>query len=428
MFEMRKVLLFIVLMIPVWASAQVKTLSHSVYFGNALVDWNSYEEHFVNFCSFLKSDSVSVNSIKIEGYSSPTGFYSFNNDLSERRARTVARFMRGLFPFVPMTNTGKGEDWNSILFSIENSSLSMDERVLLRNRIVSSPEVVTLADGIKISGRKKQLMNFDNGKYYDFLKAELFPKLRRTDITVEYVVKERGGVVVQDEIVVLQAPGEKPVELSEQDRTDSISSPSGSLSFMISDSGTWKEAGKVLFALRSNLLVPLCNIGVVLPLGRHLSVGADWYSPWFWHDLANRRCFEFQAAAAEIRWWINPKVVDGFVGNTFSGHSLAAGVLGGHYDFERNWKGTQGEVYGGFVDYTYSKFLSKKFRLEFSLSLGYLHNDWRKYRVFTEGGKLIRPRPVKEKSSNWFGPVKAAVSFVLPIETTRKVREGLCND
>ena len=36
---------------------------------------------------------------------------------------------------------------------------------------------------------------------------------------------------------------------------------------------------KPVIALRSNLLLPLMNVGVQVPLGNRFSIGADWYYP-----------------------------------------------------------------------------------------------------------------------------------------------------
>lgn len=185
------------------------------------------------------------------------------------------------------------------------------------------------------------------------------------------------------------------------------------------------EALRSVLAIRTNLLVPGMNIGLAVPIGNRLTVEGDFYSPWFGHDRKNSRCFELQGADIEVRWWFNP-FVEGYRGNALKGHSLAVGALAGHYDFERDYKGFQGEFYGAYAGYAYSFHIRRYLRLQIGISLGWMRTSRKDYRVYTDYGKLIRTEPTNNNIRDWYGPVKASVTLSVPIDiqTLRKTHYG----
>lgn len=175
------------------------------------------------------------------------------------------------------------------------------------------------------------------------------------------------------------------------------------------------SAQRIAVAPHANLLVPLFNAGVTVPLGSRLSADATVYYPWLGHDKANSRCLEARGVTLELRWWLAPKTVDELQGNTLTGHSLALGVFGVQADLEWNNHGIRTEPYGAYLDYGYTFRLGRYARLMLSLGVGYARVPWRDYTVFTEGGKLVRQRPVLDHTESYLGPMKAAVSLAIPI-------------
>ena len=185
------------------------------------------------------------------------------------------------------------------------------------------------------------------------------------------------------------------------------------LAFLLSFVGAFAQ--RVAVAPHTNLLLPLFNAGVTVPIGSHLSVDATVYYPWLGHDPANSRCLEARGATLELRWWLAPRRINGLEGNTLAGHSLALGVFGVQADLEWNNHGIRTEPFGAYLDYGYSFRLGRYARLMLSLGVGYARVPWRDYTVFTEGGKLVRQRPVLDHTESYLGPVKAAVSLSFPI-------------
>lgn len=160
-----------------------------------------------------------------------------------------------------------------------------------------------------------------------------------------------------------------------------------------------------VIAFRSNLLVPLMNVGVEVPISDRISLEADFYSPWAlreWVDgklPARQCCFQF---------------VSGTVGCRFRNLSIGIVASGGIYDFERNWKGQQGEFAFLGVDYLYGLPSGKGGVLfEFNVGLGCGINRFNNYEVKYEGGRLIndggrhiRFIPV---------PIRLGVSVAVPV-------------
>ena len=173
-----------------------------------------------------------------------------------------------------------------------------------------------------------------------------------------------------------------------------------------------KSSGEsMLFALRSNLLVPGLNIGAEYPIGTHWSVGADYYFPWFWRNADNRNCFQLLGWNVEGRYWFGK---DRTEADALKGHSVGLSTYAGYYDIERKFKGNQGSFVSVGADYLYSlPLFNDKIHFEFTIGLGYIFSQMRPYDVFEPGGKAYKVDYTKD--FHWVGPTKAAVSIVVPI-------------
>jgi hypothetical protein len=174
------------------------------------------------------------------------------------------------------------------------------------------------------------------------------------------------------------------------------------------------------FALRTNLLLPLMNIGVVVPIGNRWSVGADWYYPWALRSSSHKNCFQLAFLTLEGRYWLGSKHKGGVDNKQYRlrGHSLGAFVATGKYDFERNYKGDQGEFYAAGIDYLYAMPVFKgKLNLEFSLGVGFMHASAYEYTVYTQpGGKAYHDNKNFRKVTNYAGPIKGSIALVLPLK------------
>lgn len=176
--------------------------------------------------------------------------------------------------------------------------------------------------------------------------------------------------------------------------------------------------------LRTNLLLPLMNIGLEVPIGNRWSIGADWYYPWIprvsnsaFDGSDHKNCFQIDGLSVEGRCWYGSKHNHNELNRQYrlTGHSTGLFVMGGRYDLERNYSGHQGEYILGGIDYLWATpIFKKRLHLELSLGVGYFYSRATRYEVYEEGGKGYRDKDFR-KVYQYIGPLKANVSLVIPL-------------
>lgn len=98
-----------------------------------------------------------------------------------------------------------------------------------------------------------------------------------------------------------------------------------------------------------------------------------------------------------------------------TGHFIGLYAEGGIYDFQLQGDGYQGKYYGAAgVTYGYARQLALHFSLEFSLGIGYLTTEYKKYTPYE--GDIIWTNSGRY---NFIGPTKAKISLVWLITTRR---------
>lgn len=176
-----------------------------------------------------------------------------------------------------------------------------------------------------------------------------------------------------------------------------------------------QESRHNILALRTNLLLPLLNAGLEIPVSRHISVSGDVYFPWIGYDKANANCLQAGLADIQIHWFLKPKDVRGHRGNTMTGPVISLGACAGLYDFERNMKGLQGEIAELYLDIGYAFYPSDHYRITLSIGTGVARLPYRTYTVYSEGGRLIRDNAGVDLFKQWAGPVHASVMLQIPV-------------
>lgn len=185
---------------------------------------------------------------------------------------------------------------------------------------------------------------------------------------------------------------------------------------------------KPVFAFRTNLLAPLVNVGVQIPMGNRMSLGFDWYYPFPYRNwapfLRQQNCFQALSAGIDLRCYLGSRHERGSENWQYrlSGHSL--GIFGycGRYDAEWNYTGYQGNFINAGLDYTWSARIGRerRLRLDLCLGIGYFLSRNTEYRVYQPDGDAYRTG--KTDVISYIGPNKLAVSLVIPIN--EKVRRA----
>lgn len=168
-----------------------------------------------------------------------------------------------------------------------------------------------------------------------------------------------------------------------------------------------------VLALKNNLLYDLAlapNLEIEVPIGKHWSLNTEYKCPW-WLNNSRDFCYQLLSGGIEGRYWLGNRKHR----SRITGHFIGLYAEGGVYDFQFGGDGYQGKYYGASgLTYGYVKQIARHLALEFSLGVGYLTTEYRKYApykddlIWTNSGRY-----------NFIGPTKAKVSLVWLITTRR---------
>uniref|UniRef100_UPI004055FF81 DUF3575 domain-containing protein n=1 Tax=Alistipes sp. TaxID=1872444 RepID=UPI004055FF81 len=337
----------------------------------------------------LASSQSNVRTVVIEGAASPVGGESYNHNLALRRAKVLRNIIAKLEggDKLRIHVISAGEDWDTFHSYIESMYHEPNREQVL----------AILRSSATNDRKERALQALDRGITWRML-------------VNDFMASARNAVVVHIVEVADLTPNPPSFELAgvAPIKIDIPPVP------VLYDTTRVQVAPprKPVVALRSNLLVPALNIGIEVPISTNWSIGADYYYPWVWPKRDNKNCFELLAWGIEGRYWFgrNRTVFD-----RLQGHSLGLYGYMGYYDFERNYHGHQGEFINVGVDYTYAMAVGKRKQVhfEFSLGVGYIYSQAKKYTVIESHGPLISDKITKKVG--FFGPTKANISLVVPI-------------
>ena len=365
---------------------------------------------FVESLRSIQADSTKrLQVMNVVGSASPEGGTAYNVGLGDRRAKRLYRYLTESFPWLAdsLRLVSIGVDWHGLETAVENSDVPYRDEVL---DIIRTAPVEVFRNGVLTDSRRHRLMKLRGGIPWQYMRKHIFPDLRRSIFRLKYETDiecpKIEPIVPIDTIAPAKITTEQPV------MPELPPIPS----FAVSEEKLWKP----VVALRTNLLLPLLNFGVEVPIGNRWTVGADYYYPWAFRKWNHKNCFQILFWSAEGRYWFGKNHLPGEDNwkHRLTGHSVGVYAGWGYYDFEHNYSGHQGDVYSFGADYLYAVPIARnKLRMEFSIALGGIFSDAQAYHVYEEGGLLIRRRGVI-KRFRYFGPTKASVSFVIPIGKT----------
>lgn len=183
-----------------------KDASFSVYYAINLSDIantfsdNSAQLSDMSYFIGRSSDSLMrISSASVAGYASPDGNPKSNAALAARRAAALKRYVENNYhPTYGVSVASKALTWRDCMTAVENSPISSRGEVL---RILSS--------GYSEAEKERRLRQMPEA--WEYLKAEILPKMRYATATFDY----KKDVLI-DRTVAIQQP--KPVEpaVSEQ--------------------------------------------------------------------------------------------------------------------------------------------------------------------------------------------------------------------
>lgn len=153
-----------------WSSAEV----NNKFNGNP-EQIQALEQLISQICG---NKSIRVKSINITGYASPEGSFQLNKQLSRQRAQNMADIIIKECPSMAskIKVEGLGEDWDGLYKLLPEMPNAKYRRAVERLY-----ETTTVS-----GGREKDLMNLYGGRPYFWLEKNVFPRLRRIELDVEF--------------------------------------------------------------------------------------------------------------------------------------------------------------------------------------------------------------------------------------------------
>lgn len=130
----------------------------------------------------LDIKGVELKEVCIEGFASPEGKSDYNRLLAEERSLALSNYISEKYPGLKKARVyrtvGAGEDWEGLRKLVDVSSLSnKDELLAIIDRYPTDTE------------REFVIRSLDNGRTYDILLKEFYPRLRRTTFHLSFDVR-----------------------------------------------------------------------------------------------------------------------------------------------------------------------------------------------------------------------------------------------
>lgn len=244
--------------------------------------------------------------------------------------------------------------------------------------------------------RLAELLRYLNGgKAYTYLLQFVFPRIGRYTIKPEELP-----------VAAMQVP-ERILPMAYIDAGVLVPA------VLMEKEGRADSSRRVIVALKNNILYDLAlapNIEVELSIGKRWSLNTEYKCPW-WLNSKHDFCYQLLSGGMEGRCWLGNRQKR----DRLTGHFIGLYAEGGIYDFQLRGDGYQGKYYGAAgVTYGYARQLARHFSLEFSLGIGYLTTEYKKYTPYE--GDIIWTNSGRY---NFIGPTKAKVSLVWLITTKR---------
>ena len=236
--------------------------------------------------------------------------------------------------------------------------------------------------------RLAELLRYLNGgKAYTYLLQFVFPRIGRYTINPEELP-----------VAVMRVP-ERILPMAYIDAGVLVPA------VLMEKEGRSDSSRRVIVALKNNILYDLAlapNIEVELSIGKRWSLNVEYKCPW-WSDSGCNFCYQLLSGGTEARYWLGNRHTRG----RLSGHFLGAYAEGGTYDFQlKEEKGYRGKYYAAAgITYGYVRPLARHLAIEFSVGIGYLDTEYRKYTSY--GNDVVW---VSSGKYHFIGPTKAKIS------------------
>lgn len=348
---------------------------------------------FVN--SVRRYPQADIAYILIRAYTSPDGTSGDNADLSAKRCKALAAFIRhetGISHILIKTEP-QGIAWNALRDMVAADSISPWRDDVL-STLDNTPVWVFDRRGYIIGGRKKSLTEIGDGAAYRALHHKYFHLLHYAEATL-FIKGER------------PAPLTKPLTEAQHADASAIISSTIPIPDSINPSHVRTLHGHRSlypgrFALKTNMLydaILMPSLEIEFRMSRKMSLGIEGQMAW-WKKKQQHKCYQIAIVSPEIRYWFQSKsMLRGLYAGIFAGAGL--------YDLENGRKGYRGEGVMAGVSIGYSWPVSKHLSLEAGFGAGLMKTRYKEYTPF-EGHHIY----LRTLDTDYIGPLKARFALV----------------
>lgn len=396
----------------------VDTMKVQVYFrqGYSVLD-STYRDNGVRLREFArkveqfrKENPLLFHSVKISSSASPEGGSTNNQRLAKNRAARIEEFLRPYLQDIPCEIDARENDWDLLERLVSNSETPYRDEVL---DIIRNTPTLVEKNGVSMNGRKQELIHLHDGLSWSYMYKHFFPDMRNSGASVTCVVEipvSEPPVVQEPKQVSAPEPTPKPEPQPAPEPTP-MPEPEPQPTETAAE-----EKSPFYMDIRTNMLYDLAitpNVGVEFSLGKRWAVGGNWMYAWW----TNHKRFFWRIFGGDlnVRKYFGTKAKE----KPLQGHHI--GLYGGivTYDFELG--GRKGIIadydehwnYFGGIEYGYSAPIAHRLNLDFTIGLGYLGGQYKKYEHMWN--EYPRERHYVWQSTHqrhFFGPTKAEISLV----------------
>lgn len=398
-------LLLLLLMLSSKAMGQHNDFEVYFHQGSSAID----TEHMDNARVLDRLGAILLSSTFIDGSgyldirssASVEGGNIYNYNLAHQRLIAMRDFLVTKYPDIEsyrIRMCGVIDTWQG-LRELVGSDMAIPNRDIVLD---------ILNRDLSTADRQRLLKAIDSGRSWQYIHTHYMPYLRRAAISADGTAP----IIIENEtpIVVVRETLEPfdTVTVTQKEPIAPLDATSTT---------------KPLFALKTNLLMDMIsavNIEVEVPIGDRWSLAGEWIFPWWlWEDKQN--CFQLLSGNLEGRYWFGNRLEKDVMTGWFAGLYAGAGL----YDLEWDKTGYQGEFYiAAGISGGYAHTINRlgNLRMEYSLGVGYLSTDYKRYEAEYCTYDHWHLNPKSSGTYRWFGPTRAKASLIWMLN--RKVKGG----
>lgn len=349
-------------------------------------------------------DSNRLESISVSASTSLDGESTYNQQLAINRCKSLAKYIAsrtGIKPSMIKQNPD-AYGWGKLREMVANTPgvPSRDKIIYIIDNV---PFWVFDSSGAIIDGRRKQLMELDEGRTYNWMSERFFAELR-------------SGMAVS---VTLKADPEEPAgSASPYTVYSKVGDTRASRPAAKTAEETPAEAIERITFRRLALKTNMLYYGILMPnlelewlITPNWSFAVEGNVAW-WGSYKRERSYRVALFDGELRRWIKPRE---------PWHGMYIGLMGGagYYDIDKGTPGHYGWGMMGGLIFGYMWPISNSFSLEAEVGAGYARLRDKEYEPVDGHHVYLRTKDI-----NYFGPLKLKLAIAwrfLNVTKTKKV-------